>query len=116
MKEVRKYDLTHAGLSHQSTSVDGKPSSELFSNSGGFYGKFFFLRGAMTWLVRRKLCLSRNTVSVTLSVTDKVDLAVKRNNCSLDVESAAVLTGYNVTAWSVTHQAGTLHTHNHILH
>jgi hypothetical protein len=38
----------------------------------------FFLRGAMTWLVRRMLCLSRNTVSATLSVTDKADLAVKR--------------------------------------
>ena len=34
----------------------------------------------------------KSTVSVTLSVTCKVDLAVKRNNCTLVVESAAILT------------------------
>jgi len=33
-----------------------------------------------------------NTVSVTLSVTCKVDLAARRNNCTLHIGSAAILT------------------------
>jgi len=36
--------------------------------------------------------LIKNVVSVMLSITGKIDLTVKRNNCTLEVGSAAILT------------------------
>jgi hypothetical protein len=73
MKEILTCELTHAEVSHQSTSADGKPSPECAGSSDGSYGTSF-VEGSQNWPCKYNVFPIKNAVTVTLSSTGEVYL------------------------------------------